>query len=54
MPIVERGLTRPSIGAWAIADRHGQPASALTLGGWLVSMGVLAVGAKLVFDRQEF
>ena len=29
------------------------PASTLTLTGFLVSMVVLAVGAKLIFDRQE-
>ena len=31
----------------------GQPASILTPIGWAISMIVLIVGAKVVFDRQE-
>jgi ABC-type transport system involved in multi-copper enzyme maturation permease subunit len=42
-----------AIGGWAMAVATGQPASTLTLTGFLVSMVVLAVGAKIVFDRQE-
>lgn len=53
IPIVNE-LSPTSIGAWAMATATGQPASLLTLGGWLVSMAVLVVAAKLVFDRQEF
>ena len=53
IPIV--GEASPtSIGVWAMAVATGQHPSMLTLGGWLVSMVVLIVGAKLVFDRQEF
>ena len=36
-----------------MAVAKGQPASSLTLVGWLVSMVVIVVGAKFVFDRQE-
>jgi hypothetical protein len=46
-------LSPTSIGAWAMAVAKGQPASSLTFAGWLVSMIVIVVGAKLVFDRQE-
>jgi ABC-2 type transport system permease protein len=53
LPIVNE-VSPTSIGAWALATATGHPASALTLAGWLVSMAVLAIGAKLVFDRQEF
>lgn len=53
LPIVNE-VSPTSIGSWAIATATGHPASGLTLGGWLVSMAVLAVGAKFVFDRQEF
>jgi ABC-2 type transport system permease protein len=53
LPIVNE-VSPTSINAWAIATARGGSASALTLGGWLVSMTVLAVSAKLVFDRQEF
>jgi ABC-2 type transport system permease protein len=42
-----------AIGGWAMAVATGQPASTLTLIGFLVSMAVLAVAAKVVFDRQE-
>ncbi len=46
-------LSPTSIGAWAMAMAKGQPVSMLTLVGWVVSMIVIVVGAKLVFDRQE-
>lgn len=42
-----------AIGGWAMAVATGQPASTLTLVGFLVSMVVLAIGAKVIFDRQE-
>ena len=47
-------ISPTSIGIWAIAAATGAPASGLTLVGWLVAMGTLLIGAKLVFDRQEF
>jgi hypothetical protein len=53
LPIVNE-VSPTSIGAWAMATATGAPASVLTLAGWLVSMAILAVGAKIVFDRQEF
>ena len=46
-------LSPTAIGGWAIAVATGQPASPLTLVGFLGSMAILAVGAKLIFDRQE-
>jgi ABC-type transport system involved in multi-copper enzyme maturation permease subunit len=52
LPIVTE-LSPTSIGNWALAFAKGQPASMLTLAGWAISMAVLIVGAKLVFDRQE-
>ena len=52
MPIVS-DLSPTSIGAWAMQVAKDQPASILTPIGWLVSMVVLIVGAKIVFDRQE-
>jgi ABC-type transport system involved in multi-copper enzyme maturation permease subunit len=52
VPIVNE-LTPTSIGHWAMATAKGQPASMLTLAGWAVSMVVIVVGSKLVFDRQE-
>jgi hypothetical protein len=52
-PIINE-VSPTSIGAWAMATATGAPASVLTLGGWLVSMAVLVVGAKIVFDRLEF
>jgi ABC-type transport system involved in multi-copper enzyme maturation permease subunit len=52
LPIVEE-LTPTSIGAWAMATAKGEPASMLTLAGWAVSMAVIVIGSKLVFDRQE-
>jgi ABC-type transport system involved in multi-copper enzyme maturation permease subunit len=52
VPIIGE-LSPTSIGSWAMAVAKGEPASMLTLVGWLVTMAVLIVGAKLVFDRQE-
>jgi ABC-type transport system involved in multi-copper enzyme maturation permease subunit len=52
LPIVNE-LSPTSIGGWAMLVAKGQPASMLTPIGWLISMAVLIVGAKLVFDRQE-
>ncbi len=43
-----------SIGTWAMSVAKGDPASGLTLWGWIVSMVVIVVGAKIAFDRQEF
>ena len=52
LPIVNE-LSPTSIGAWALQVAKGQPASTLTPIGWAISMIVLIVGAKVVFDRQE-
>jgi ABC-type transport system involved in multi-copper enzyme maturation permease subunit len=52
LPIVNE-LSPTSIGSWAMQVARGQPASLLTPIGWAISMVVLVVGAKLVFDRQE-
>lgn len=52
LPIVTE-LSPTSIGAWALLVAKGQPASMLTPIGWGISMIVLVVGAKVVFDRQE-
>ena len=46
-------LSPTGIGAWAMAVAKGEPASPLTLIGFLGSMAVLAIGAKVIFDRQE-
>jgi ABC-2 type transport system permease protein len=46
-------LSPTAIGAWARAVATGQPASPLTLIGFVGSMAILAVAAKLIFDRQE-
>jgi ABC-2 type transport system permease protein len=46
-------LSPTAIGGWAMAIATGQPASPLTLIGFLGSMAILAVVAKLIFDRQE-
>jgi ABC-2 type transport system permease protein len=46
-------LSPTAIGGWAMAIATGQPASPLTPIGFLASMAILAVGAKLIFDRQE-
>jgi ABC-2 type transport system permease protein len=53
VPIVNE-VAPTSIGTWAMAAATGGGASSLTLAGWVVSMVVLVVGAKLIFDRQEF
>jgi len=52
VPIVSE-LSPTSIGTWAMQVAKGQPASMLTPIGWAISMVVLVVGAKVVFDRQE-
>jgi hypothetical protein len=52
LPIVGE-LSPTSIGTWAMLVAKGQPASMLTPIGWAISMVVLIVGAKVVFDRQE-
>jgi ABC-type transport system involved in multi-copper enzyme maturation permease subunit len=53
VPIV--GEASPtSIGNWALAAATGQAASSVTLAGWTIAVVVLASGAKLAFDRQEF
>ena len=52
LPIVNE-LSPTSIGNWARAVAKGQPASSMTLIGWAVSMIVIVIGAKLIFDRQE-
>jgi ABC-type transport system involved in multi-copper enzyme maturation permease subunit len=52
VPIVAEAAPT-AIGGWAMAVATGQPASTLTLAGFLGSMAVLAVAAKVIFDRQE-
>lgn len=52
VPVINE-FSPTSIGAWALATAKGDPASSLTLLGWLISMTVIVIGAKLVFDRQE-
>jgi ABC-type transport system involved in multi-copper enzyme maturation permease subunit len=52
VPVVAE-VSPTSIGGWAMSVAKGQPASLLTPVGWLISMAVLAIAAKLVFDRQE-
>jgi hypothetical protein len=52
LPIVNQ-LSPTSIGDWALSVAKGQDPSPLTLISWLVSMIVIVIGAKLVFDRQE-
>jgi ABC-2 type transport system permease protein len=52
LPVVGE-LSPTSIGTWAMLVAKGQPASMLTPIGWAISMVVLIVGAKVVFDRQE-
>jgi ABC-type transport system involved in multi-copper enzyme maturation permease subunit len=52
LPIIGE-LSPTSIGSWAMLVAKGQPASMLTPIGWAISMVVLIVGAKVVFDRQE-
>ena len=46
-------LSPTASGGWAMAIATGQPASPLTLIGFLGSMAILAVVAKVIFDRQE-
>jgi ABC-type transport system involved in multi-copper enzyme maturation permease subunit len=41
------------IGAWVQAVATGEPAPVSTLASWVVAMIVLAVTAKLAFDREE-
>ena len=52
LPVVAE-LSPTNIGSWAMLVAKGQPTSLLTPIGWLISMAILVVGAKLVFDRQE-
>jgi hypothetical protein len=52
LPIINE-LSPASIGNWALLVAKGQPASSLTLVSWVVSMIVIVVAAKVVFDRQE-
>lgn len=52
-PIVNQA-SPTSIAAWAMATATGAPASSITFAGWLVGMAILAIGAKLAFDREEF
>jgi ABC-type transport system involved in multi-copper enzyme maturation permease subunit len=47
-------ISPTSTGTWAIAVATGAPASGLTLVAWLMTMGTLLIGGKLIFDRQEF
>jgi ABC-2 type transport system permease protein len=47
-------LSPTSVGQWAQAVVRGDPAPLSIPISWLVSMVVIVVGAKLVFDRQEF
>ncbi len=47
-------LSPTSIGRWAQAVVVGDPAPMSVPISWLISMVVIVVGAKLVFDRQEF
>jgi ABC-type transport system involved in multi-copper enzyme maturation permease subunit len=47
-------LLPTSIGRWVVAFVAGEPVPLVTPISWLVSMVVLAVGAKLIFDRREF
>ena len=47
-------LSPTSIGQWAQAVVMGEPAPWSIPVSWLVSMIVIVVGAKVVFDRQEF
>ena len=52
-PIVNEA-SPTSVAAWAMATATGAPASAVTFAGWLAGMAILAIGAKLAFDREEF
>ena len=46
-------LSPTAIGGWARAVATGQPVSPLTLIGFVASMAILAVSAKVIFDRKE-
>jgi ABC-type transport system involved in multi-copper enzyme maturation permease subunit len=52
LPIVV-ALSPTSIGVWARAFAMGEPVPWMTPAAWVVSMVLIAVGSKLVFDRQE-
>jgi ABC-type transport system involved in multi-copper enzyme maturation permease subunit len=52
VPIVAEAAPT-AIGGWAMAVATGQPASTLTLAGFVGSMAILVVAGKVVFDRQE-
>jgi ABC-type transport system involved in multi-copper enzyme maturation permease subunit len=52
IPVVNE-ISPTAIGGWAMLVAKDLPASTLTPIGWLISMIVLVVGAKVVFDRQE-
>lgn len=52
VPIVAE-LSPTAIGDWALAVATGRPASILTLIGFVGTMTILAVVAKVIFDRQE-
>lgn len=47
-------LSPTSIGQWAQAVVMGEPAPLSIPVSWAISMVAIVVGAKLVFDRQEF
>jgi ABC-2 type transport system permease protein len=47
-------LSPTSIGRWAQAVVIGEPAPVSVPIAWVISMVAIVVGAKLVFDRQEF
>ncbi len=47
-------LSPTTIGRWAQAVVMGDPAPLSIPISWLVSMVVIVIGAKVVFDRQEF
>ena len=53
LPIVGE-LSPTSIGVWAMADRKGRAGVGPDPGRLARLDGVIVVGAKLVFDRQEF
>ena len=52
VPVVAE-ISPTAIGDWALAVATGQPASMLSLVGFLGSMAILAIAAKVIFDRQE-
>jgi ABC-2 type transport system permease protein len=52
LPVVSEA-SPTNIASWAMRVATGEEASLLSAISWLVSMIVLAVAAKLVFDRQE-